>query len=83
MGQPSEMLLNPTTTGNPRAQQALFGLVFEEIPNYQEIVNGTARLTWIFKLSSEFAGSKKTCGVPIGIRTRTESATDSSAALTP
>ena len=67
MGQPSEMLLNPTTTGNPRAQQALFGLVFEEIPNYEEIVNGTARLTWIFKLSSEFAGSKRHVGCLTGI----------------
>ena len=58
MGQPSEMLLSLTTMGNPRAQQALFGLVFEETPTYEEIVNGTAKLTWIFKLSSEFVGSK-------------------------
>ena len=51
MEQPAKMLLNPT---NMQQQQALFGLVFEEIPTYSEILNGTPRLTWIFKLTSGF-----------------------------
>lgn len=55
MEHPSEMLLDST---NPRIQRALFGLVFEETPTYDEIVNGTPRLTWIFKLSTDFVADK-------------------------
>ncbi len=52
MEQPAKMLLNPTNT---QQQQALFGLVFEEMPTYNEILNGTPRLTWIFKVTSGFS----------------------------
>jgi site-specific DNA recombinase len=55
MEHPSEMLLN---TANLRVQEALFGLVFEETPTYDEIVNGTPKLNWIFKLSSDFIPQK-------------------------
>lgn len=48
MEHPAEMLLNTT---NIMQQQALFGLVFEETPTYEEICNGTPKLTWIFQLS--------------------------------
>lgn len=51
MEHPDKMLLNPS---NPKQQEALLGLVFEEIPTFNEIINGTPKLTWIFKLSSEF-----------------------------
>jgi hypothetical protein len=55
MEHPSEMLLNTT---NLRVQEALFGLVFEETPAYNEIANGTPKLNWIFKLSSDFIPQK-------------------------
>ena len=34
-------------------QQALFSLVFEKFPDYNEIANGTPKLTWVFYLSSD------------------------------
>ena len=55
------MLLKPT---NMKQQQALFGLVFEETPTYEEIVNGTARLTWVFNLSTQFGKEKCRDGGP-------------------
>ena len=48
----SELLLNPE---NPRQQASLFGLVFETFPTYEEIINGTPKLSWIFELSSKSA----------------------------
>ncbi len=36
-------------------QQALFALVFEEPPTYQEILNGTPKLTPIFRLFKDFS----------------------------
>jgi ribosomal protein S15P/S13E len=50
MEHPSILLKDPI---NIRQQQMLYSLVFEELPTYEEIVNGTAKLTWIFYLSSE------------------------------
>ncbi len=44
-----ELLLN---TYNPRQQQSLLSLVFEDFPTYTELVNGTPKLAWVFKLSS-------------------------------
>ena len=55
MEHPAEMLLNAE---NPLTQRALFGLVFETTPTYDEIVNGTPKLTWIFKLSERFLENK-------------------------
>lgn len=51
MEHPAKILLD---TSNLDRQKALFGLVFEEIPSYQEIRNGTPKLTWIFKVSSSY-----------------------------
>ncbi len=51
MEHPAEMLLNAE---NPMVQRALFGLVFEEVPTYDELISGTPKLTWVFKLSSDF-----------------------------
>jgi site-specific DNA recombinase len=50
MEHPSILLEDPI---NIRQQQALYSLVFEEFPTYDEIVNGTAKLSWIFYVSSE------------------------------
>lgn len=55
MEHPAEILLD---TDNMRAQRTLFGLVFEEMPTYQEILNGTPKLSLVFKLSEEWTNSK-------------------------
>jgi site-specific DNA recombinase len=39
---------------NMQSRKALLSLFFEEIPTYQEILNGTPKLTLLFKLSEEF-----------------------------
>ena len=59
-----EMLLQ---TENLKQKQALFELVFDEMPNYQQILNGTPKLSFIFQLSQEFEGSKSLNVVPRGI----------------
>ncbi|MBP6929684.1 MAG: recombinase family protein [Candidatus Moranbacteria bacterium] len=64
MEQPAKMLLNPT---NIQQQQALFGLVFEEMPTYDEILNGTPKLTWIFKLSEGFMDTQSQLVAPRGV----------------
>lgn len=67
MEHPAEMLLN---AANPRAQEALFGLVFDGMPNYAEVLNGTPRLSYIFELSSDFRTSKNLLVTPRGIEPR-------------
>ena len=44
-----ELLINPENT---QQQLNLFSLIFEELPTYANIVNGTAKTAWIFTLSS-------------------------------
>ena len=44
-----ELLLNPENT---QRQLNLFSLIFEELPTYSNIVNGTAKMAQIFTLSS-------------------------------
>ena len=44
-----ELLLNTANMHNLRSQQTLFGLVFEEFPNYKDIVNGTPKLSLVFQ----------------------------------
>ena len=55
MEHPSEILID---TDDMQAQQTLFGLVFEKLPTYQEILNGTPKLSLAFKLSEEWDKSK-------------------------
>src|SRR3989338_7255913 len=64
MEHPSEILID---TEDMRAQRTLFGLVFEEIPTYQEILNGTPKLSLVFKLSEEFQVNKDHLVTPTGI----------------
>jgi site-specific DNA recombinase len=52
MEHPSEMLLKPVGT---RRQEELFTLVFDEMPTYDEIVNGTPKMSFIFNLSSNIS----------------------------
>ena len=49
------MLLNQ---GNFTILRALFGLVFDKLPNFDEIANGTPNLSIPYKLSREFVDDK-------------------------
>lgn len=46
-------------TLNPKQTGTLFGLMFEEKPTYQELVNGTPKLAPLFKLNEEWEHSKE------------------------
>ncbi len=39
-------------------QQAMFGLLFEEFPTHEELVNGTPKLSLVFELSKAYAEGK-------------------------
>ena len=62
-----ELLILPDNTVNLEAQRALFGLVFEEIPNYHQILSGTPKLSLAFRLSSDFVPDKNQLVTLIGI----------------
>jgi hypothetical protein len=55
MEHPKEMLLKQR---NSAILRALFGLVFDELPTYTEIANGTPKLSLVYKLSEEFETGK-------------------------
>lgn len=55
MEHPSKIL---TEAEDLRSRRTLLSLFFEEIPTYQEILNGTPKLTSLFKLSDEFKANK-------------------------
>lgn len=55
MERPYEILID---NDNLSIKRTLFGLVFEEIPTYQEILNGTPKLSYIFRLSKDFETDK-------------------------
>lgn len=55
MEHPNETLIE---TDDLIIQRTLFGLVFDEIPTYQDILNGTPKLSYIFKLSEDFETNK-------------------------
>ena len=61
---PAEILLN---IDNPTKRQALFGLVFSETPTYDDILNGTPKLTLIFELSKENSQLKNQFARDVGI----------------
>ena len=50
-----EMLLNQE---NYTVLRSLFGLVFDALPTYTEIVNGTPKLSLPYKLSDEFTDTE-------------------------
>ncbi|MFA6918386.1 MAG: recombinase family protein [Candidatus Gracilibacteria bacterium] len=64
MEHPAEFLLNQS---DPRAQRGLFELVFEEMPTYEQILNGTPKLSYVFELSSGFTESKSQLVAPRGV----------------
>ena len=49
------MLIN---TVNPIQKRALIELVFDEMPDYYEIVNGTPKLTVMFQFSESYKQSE-------------------------
>ena len=51
MEHPAKLL---TEADNLHERQELLSLFFEEVPTYQEILNGTPKLTTLFKLSEGF-----------------------------
>lgn len=58
MEHPVEMLVKQKDL---TALRGLFSLVFEELPTYEEIVNGTPKLSLPYKLSEEFEVNKDLC----------------------
>jgi hypothetical protein len=42
-------------------QQAMFGLLFEEFPTYEELVNETPKFSLIFQQKREFASAPPRC----------------------
>jgi site-specific DNA recombinase len=67
MEHPAEILKN---LKDWRARQAILGLIFEETPTYEEIVNGTPKLTPVFKLSEDFKVDKSLLVTLRGIEPR-------------
>ena len=62
MEHPSELLLDSEKT---KERLALFGLVFEQLPTFDELSdavagldNGTPKLTWVFEVSSASGDGK-------------------------
>jgi site-specific DNA recombinase len=55
MEHPADLLMD---AHDMHVQRSLFGLVFEETPTYEEILNGTPKLSLVFKLSKEFSALK-------------------------
>jgi site-specific DNA recombinase len=52
---PSILLESPTSA---QEQQALYSLVFEQLPTYQEMQDGTAKLRWFYWLYSNVGDTK-------------------------
>jgi hypothetical protein len=67
MEHPVEMLVKQE---NLTALKGLFGLVFEELPTYEEILNGTPKLSIPYKLSEEFRNTKSLSVTLRGIEPR-------------
>ena len=69
MEHPSEVLIH---NDDLVAQRTLFGLVFEEPPTYQQIRNGTPKLSLAFKLSDDWTASQSTVVHPCGIEPQSQ-----------
>ena len=67
MEHPAEIL---TKSEDLHSRRALLSLFFEEVPTYNEILNGTPKLTSLFKLSEEFKVNKSQLVTPRGVEPR-------------
>ncbi len=65
-----ELLLG---SDNPHQNAAMFSLVFEETPTYQELIDGTPKLACIFKLNEAYKKSKSLSVTRLGFEPRTKS----------
>lgn len=63
----SELLLG---SNNPLENASFFGLMFEERPTYYDLVNGTPKLSSLFKLNEEYEKSKNLLVTPRRIELR-------------
>ena len=45
----------------------VFSLFFDELPTYSEIISGTPKLAFVFKLSDDFKKDKSSIVTPPGI----------------
>ncbi len=67
MEHPENMLLGHK---NPLKNAAVFGIIFDEKPTYEDLINGTPRLAGLFKLNEMYHKNKSiSCGTD-GNRTR-------------
>lgn len=64
MEHPAELLLNPANT--PQLV-SLYSLVFEATPTFDEIDNGTPKLSWVFRLSDDSGGTESQLAGPPGL----------------
>ncbi len=67
MEHPVEMLVKQDDI---HALKGLFSIVFDELPTYEEIVNGTPKLSLVYKLSEEFETNKSLSVTPRRIELR-------------
>lgn len=67
MEHPVEILVKQT---DMLALKGLFGIVFDELPTYTQIVNGTPKLSLAYKLSKEFSKTKSLSVTPRRIELR-------------
>ena len=70
MEHPYELLLDKQ---NLHQQQALFRLVFEEIPTYQNILDGTPKLSLILQQKRTSSEKKSQSVIRLGFEPRTVS----------
>ncbi len=68
MEHPEQMLLKQK---NSTLLKALFGLVFDELPTYTQIVNGTPKLSLPYMLSEKFVTHKDVIAGDEGIEPST------------
>jgi site-specific DNA recombinase len=67
MEHPYKLLVNQ---GNFSATEELFALIFDGLPTYEEILNGTPKLTLLFKVSEEMRDVKSQLVTPRRIELR-------------
>ena len=64
MEHPAELLLD---TVNKRQLESVYSLVFDELPTITEMVNGTPKVSWVFRLFEDSGDTKKQLAGPPGI----------------
>lgn len=64
MEHPAKALLN---TVNTRHQESLYSVVFDELPTITQMVNGTPKLSWVFRLFEDSGDAESQLAGPPGI----------------